>query len=473
MQPGYYPALYQVLRCIQPTKPCFIPPRMNVTEDVSVPSSGFSFISLVTSNENAFHKTVTFYTELGFVEISVYDRASPGHHRLVDHCINSEKETWLVSRGDGDVDGTNLTLKVRLVADAGHSWKDGADGGHQQLVFTSSHDWRGSNKSWVFYIPQMQTILEILQKKHIAFECYPNETEPVEVYAHDPLGTLVGFTRRTNPFTSNISKLGAKNILAGIPRANSPQTSQDGSKKRIGVLTSGGDAPGMNSAVRAVVRMTIAKGCEAYAIFEGYEGMVKGGEYIKRMTWEDVRGWLSEGGTLIGTARCEAFRKREGRLASAKNLILNGIDALVVCGGDGSLTGADIFRSEWPGLLDELVKKNELTHAQIKPYMRLNIVGLVGSIDNDMTGTDATIGCYSSLTRICQAIDYIDATAYSHSRAFVIEVMGRHCGWLALMAGVSTGADYVFLPEKAPTTGWEEQMCRIISKVSWQIPNGE
>lgn len=239
-----------------------------------------------------------------------------------------------------------------------------------------------------------------------------------------------------------------------------------GKKRRIGVMTSGGDAPGMNGAVRAVVRMAIAKGCEPYGIYEGYEGLVQGGDLIKQMKWEDVRGYLSEGGTLIGTARCKAFMERAGRLQAAKNMVSAGIDALVIIGGDGSLTGADTFRREWPGLLTELVDKKELTSQQIEPFRHLNIVGLVGSIDNDMSSTDATIGCYSSLGRICEAVDYIDATAFSHQRAFVIEVMGRHCGWLALMAGVSTGADFVFIPEKPPSENWEGEMCGIISRVS-------
>lgn len=243
-----------------------------------------------------------------------------------------------------------------------------------------------------------------------------------------------------------------------------------GKKRRIGVMTSGGDAPGMNGAVRAVVRMSLAKGCEAYAIYEGYEGLVQGGDMIKAMEWEDVRGYLSEGGTLIGTARCTSFYERPGRLRAAKNMILKGIDALIICGGDGSLTGADKFRAEWPGLVEELVQTGELTAKQVEPFRHLNIVGLVGSIDNDLSMTDATIGCYSSLQRICEAVDYIDATAFSHQRAFVIEVMGRHCGWLALMAGVSTGADYIFLPEKPPTENWQEEMCKVIKQVG--IPKG-
>lgn len=126
-------------------------------------------------------------------------------------------------------------------------------------------------------------------------------------------------------------------------------------KKRIAVMTSGGDSPGMNGSVRAVIRMAIARGCEAYCVYEGYQGLVEGGDLIRQARWEDVRGWLSEGGTLIGTARCKAFTERPGRLKAAKNMIDNGISALVICGGDGSLTGADTFRSEWPGLLEELV----------------------------------------------------------------------------------------------------------------------
>ena len=247
--------------------------------------------------------------------------------------------------------------------------------------------------------------------------------------------------------------------------------SMAGKQRRIGVMTSGGDAPGMNAAVRAVVRTAIAHGCEAYGIYEGYEGLVRGGDLIKQMHWDDVRGWLSEGGTLIGTARCKSFMERPGRLEAAKNLVTRGINALVICGGDGSLTGADIFRDEWPGLLSELVRKGELKAVQIKPFRHLNIVGLVGSIDNDMASTDATIGAFSSLARICQAVDFIESTAFSHSRAFVIEVMGRHCGWLALMAGVSTGADYVFLPEHPPGVDWEKRMCEIISKVF--APSGQ
>jgi 6-phosphofructokinase 1 len=128
------------------------------------------------------------------------------------------------------------------------------------------------------------------------------------------------------------------------------------------------------------------------------------------------------------------------------------------------LTGADLFRKEWPGLLEELIEKKELTLDEAKPFKTLNIVGLVGSIDNDMSSTDATIGCYSSLHRICDCVDSINDTAQSHQRAFIVEVMGRHCGWLALMAGISTGADFVFIPENPPARDWRQEMSAIVMK---------
>ncbi|KJX94440.1 6-phosphofructokinase like protein [Zymoseptoria brevis] len=238
----------------------------------------------------------------------------------------------------------------------------------------------------------------------------------------------------------------------------------DAGGKRVAVMTSGGDSPGMSPFVRAVVRQLLAEGCTAYAVYEGYQGLVDGGDMIKEMAWEDVRGWSSEGGTLIGTARCKAFMGRAGRLVAANNMIEKGIDALIVCGGDGSLTGADKFREEWPSLLDELVSTGKRKEVAIERHRHLNIVGAVGSIDNDLSGTDATIGCYSSLQRICQSIDYIDSTALSHQRAFVIEVMGRHCGWLAMASAVSCGADFVFTPENPPSENWQEDMCKVIKK---------
>ena len=228
----------------------------------------------------------------------------------------------------------------------------------------------------------------------------------------------------------------------------------------LGVLTSGGDAPGMNAAVRAVVRTAIHRDVPVYAIEEGFQGMIAGGEYIRRMTSDDVGGILRLGGTVIGSARSDEFRERSGRRRAARNLAEQGIDALIVIGGDGSLTGANLFRSEWPELMAELVDAGEIEQSLADEHPTLRLVGLVGSIDNDMFGTDMTIGADTALHRITEAVDAIHSTAASHQRAFVIEVMGRHCGYLALMSALATGANYVLIPEHPPETDdWERQMC--------------
>ena len=234
------------------------------------------------------------------------------------------------------------------------------------------------------------------------------------------------------------------------------------SKKRIGVFTSGGDSQGMNAAVRAVVRAGINAGVEVYAIHEGYKGMVAGDQYIRPLAWSDVGGILQQGGTIIGSARSQEFRTREGRRKAAYHLIEHGIDALVAIGGDGSLTGANLFRQEWPELLAELVAEGRLALEVAAAHPNLAIVGLVGSIDNDMFGTDMTIGADTALHRIVEALDAIASTAASHQRSFVVEVMGRHAGYLALMSALATGADYVFIPESPPPDGWEEEMCATI-----------
>jgi 6-phosphofructokinase 1 len=229
--------------------------------------------------------------------------------------------------------------------------------------------------------------------------------------------------------------------------------------KRIAVLTSGGDAQGMNAAVRAVVRTALEKGAEVYAIYEGYQGLVEGGDYIKKMTWDSVAGILQRGGTIIGTARSEAFRMPEGRRAAARNLLLNGIDGLVVIGGDGSLTGANLFRQEWPSIVADLTASGEISAEQADSHPNLLIVGLVGSIDNDFSGPDMTIGADSALHRITEAVDAITSTAASHQRTFIVKVMGRNCGYLALYSALATGADWVLIPEAPPDVdNWQEVM---------------
>ncbi|XP_035236738.1 ATP-dependent 6-phosphofructokinase, muscle type-like [Anguilla anguilla] len=247
--------------------------------------------------------------------------------------------------------------------------------------------------------------------------------------------------------------------MSATPEAPVDPTTM-GVGKAIAVLTSGGDAQGMNAAVRATVRVGLYTGAKVYFVHEGYQGLVDGGDNIRPATWESVSMMLQLGGTVIGSARCKDFRTREGRTQAAFNLVKLGITNLCVIGGDGSLTGANQFRTEWSELLEDLLEEEKITEEEAQSSSHLNIVGMVGSIDNDFCGTDMTIGTDSALHRIMEVVDSITTTAQSHQRTFILEVMGRHCGYLALVTALACGADWVFIPEMPPEEDWEEHLCR-------------
>lgn len=193
--------------------------------------------------------------------------------------------------------------------------------------------------------------------------------------------------------------------------------------KTIGIFTSGGDAPGMNAAIRAVTRAAIFNGLRVKAIFRGYKGLITG--EIKEFKSQDVSNIIQQGGTILKTARSEEFRTAEGRKLAYETLVREEIDALVAIGGDGTLTGARIFASEY----------------------NFPIVGLPGTIDNDVFGTDSTIGYDTALNTILEAVDKIRDTASSHERLFFIEVMGRDAGFLALNGAIASGAEAAIIPE--------------------------
>jgi 6-phosphofructokinase 1 len=192
--------------------------------------------------------------------------------------------------------------------------------------------------------------------------------------------------------------------------------------KRIAVLTSGGDAPGMNAAIRAVVRTGIGYGWETFGVRNGYAGLVAGD--IQALGARDVGGILQRGGTFLGSARLEEFKNPEVRARGLGHLSDKGIDALVVIGGNGSQAGALALSR-----------------------MGLSVVGVASTIDNDLFGSEITIGVDTALNIALEAIDRLRVTASSHRRAFLVEVMGRNCGYLALMAGIAGGADSVVVPE--------------------------
>ena len=192
--------------------------------------------------------------------------------------------------------------------------------------------------------------------------------------------------------------------------------------KKIGVLTSGGDAPGMNAAIRAVVRSGIDKGWEVYGIKLGYEGLIEG--LFKQLSARDVGGVIQMGGTILGSARSSEFITEAGQLKALRSLNQTGIESLIIIGGNGSQTGSLALHQ-----------------------LGFPVVGIASTIDNDLFGSDITIGVDTALNIALEAIDRLKITASSHQRAFLIEVMGRGCGYLALMAALAGGAEAVVIPE--------------------------
>lgn len=194
--------------------------------------------------------------------------------------------------------------------------------------------------------------------------------------------------------------------------------------KKIGVLTSGGDAPGMNAAIRAVTRMAIYHGLEVYGIKNGYHGMIHG--QIQKLESSDVSNIIQRGGTVLKTARSKEFRTVEGRAQAYEQLQKHGIDAMVIIGGDGSLTGARFLSEEHD----------------------IPCVGIPGTIDNDLYGTDYTIGYDTAINTVVESVDKIRDTASAHNRLFFVEVMGRDAGFIALRSGIACGAEAVLIPER-------------------------
>ncbi len=232
----------------------------------------------------------------------------------------------------------------------------------------------------------------------------------------------------------------------------------------IGVLTSGGDSPGMNAAIRAVVRRALDFGIKVYGIYGGYEGLVEGKDQIRLLNWNDVGGIIQRGGTFLGTARSESFRKSEGRRRAVRNLLEYNIQALVVIGGDGSLMGAHILSTEWPEHVREILRTGKESSADDPDIPPLQVVGLPGSIDNDLSGTDMSLGADTALNHIVKAIDNLSSTAASHHRTFIVETMGRHCGYLALAATLAGGASWVLVPEEELDMRWHHKMVETIEK---------
>ncbi len=234
--------------------------------------------------------------------------------------------------------------------------------------------------------------------------------------------------------------------------------------KRIAVITSGGDAPGMNAAVRAVVRAALAQGVEVFGISDGYRGLIAGGDHLRPMAWNSVGGILHLGGTTLGSAPAPAMHERDGRQRAARHLAAAGIEGLVVIGGDGSLSGAAALQTEWPAHLDALQADDDSLPSAVADRRHLALVGIPASITNDVAGSDVCLGADTALHRIVAAVDAIGSTAASHQRAFVVEVMGEQSGYLALMGALASGADWLLIPEDPPEADWETAMTDVLGR---------
>jgi 6-phosphofructokinase 1 len=453
--------------------------------------TGISHLTISAPNLQLYKAVIEFYISLGFKTITGFnnDALGPSVTEIWPTNISNEttddnaetpvgdnksvtEECWLYLKTNQELSDIKIRVVLAIQVD------------FAVAEFTASYE----NKLKLLSTQQIQneaTFLSLISNnlneiettfkkmgqpfcKH-SFPITGSDKIYTQLFVYDPLLNLIVFDNKETPLTdaldNSLTSERFKALNISTEAINIDRTSSQ--KKKIGIMTSGGDSSGMNCAVRATVRCALARGCIPYLIFEGYQGLVDGGDKIKKAGWDDVRGLMSLGGTVIGTARCVAFRTKEGRLQAALNLIKNGIDALVVVGGDGSLTGADLLRAEWKTYVDELLSSNQISEEEGEKYRNLTIVGMVGSIDNDMAATDLTIGANTSLHRICEALDSLVSTAISHQRCFVVEVMGRHCGWLGLMAAIAVGADWTFLPERPPpiisTEGeWEDEMCDII-----------
>ncbi|ELA41640.1 uncharacterized protein VICG_01273 [Vittaforma corneae ATCC 50505] len=285
---------------------------------------------------------------------------------------------------------------------------------------------------------------------------------------------------------------------------------------RLGVLTSGGDSPGMNSAVRSIVRYSLKNNIKVFGIYRGFEGLIRGD--IRELGWDNETHSSGQSGTYLLSARSEKFKTRKGRKEAAFNLLVRNINALVVIGGEGSMEGALILKEEFKELCEEIIAEGWLNSSKIetiknertwikdsphsttpvdsisqsdklttkslstekvedvivdylgpeasdefnfsvkKPY-DIQIVGIPGTIDNDIIGTDFTLGSNTAITRVAEVVEKLTSTMRSHKRVFVLECMGRNCGWITLMAGFAIGAEYIFIPE-APPKDWRCEMIK-------------
>ncbi|KAH7640024.1 phosphofructokinase [Dermatophagoides farinae] len=279
--------------------------------------------------------------------------------------------------------------------------------------------------------------------------------------------------------TNNCNRLQSSSNDKSI-KSTSNKSKRSSTSSNIAVLTSGGDCQGMNSVLYGLtchhIDTIMATNnsndkTELYLVYNGYQGLIDGSSRsIISANLKILHRHLYQGGTIINSSRCREFYHQDGRRKAAYNLLRLNIQNLIIIGGDGSLTGANHLRREWPQFVKELIDKGEFDSKNSNS--QLNLIGIIGSIDNDFFGSEMTIGTDSALARVVESIDALKTTAKSHSRAIVVEVMGRNCGYLAISTALATQASYVFIPEY-PHRSTDEWQKKLAARLQYERNNGQ
>ncbi|KAG4096843.1 phosphofructokinase-domain-containing protein [Neocallimastix lanati (nom. inval.)] len=438
-----------------------------------------SHYTLVVNNKQLYELTINFYVNLGFKIENLHSKYNYKHEfeattwednhynkTLVEYSEDEhtlfDEETWLI------LENENGKAKLRIVENL---HKEFAVADFSQVSDEKLHklllNHTSLEKAYMTFSAKLDEIekkFKEMKRPHKILKSPILGTDLMykQIYTYDPLLNLIEFHDK-----SEYDKL--VDVNESTEQSKKKGLINEKPEKKIAIMTSGKETSGMNAAIRALVRCGLTEKITPYIVFNGYKGLVKGENSIKKAGWEDVRDLLTLGGTVLDSSDCSYISTHENRLKAAKNLFEQGIKYLIIIGDNESFSYAEILQNEWNDLIHELIKSNSIKSSfSDDTKYSVSIIALPATIDNDIAMTDLTLGTCTSLERICEALDSLESTATSHQRCFIIKVVGKRCGWLALMAAIAVGADCTFIPECPPPfqkdidITWEKEMCEII-----------